>query len=212
LSFYYLIPLLPFVALGVASLMRYGVAWLGRALARWTPAARRFVNPASGTGKSALADRVKLLSAVVIAGVLLISTWGLFQQVRDGFHTEIDGFLLDPIGTQDAAEFVTQRVASDDLVIASPTLAWMLPSEAADMQMPIAHRGQATPHLPGDIPLDRWVFDPRVERARFVIVDNLWRNWAVPNVPAVADLLREIEAWPIVFRSGQIIVYQNPED
>ncbi len=132
--------------------------------------------------------------------------------MRDGFHTDIDGFLLDPIAARDAAEFVNQRATSDDLIIASPTLAWMLHANVADMQMPIAYRGQATPHLPGNIPAERWAFDPSVEQARFVIVDNLWRNWAVPNVPGVADMLHEIEAWPIVFRSGEIVIYQNPED
>ncbi len=37
LSFYYLIPLLPFVALGVASLIRYGAAWLASRFGqRWS--------------------------------------------------------------------------------------------------------------------------------------------------------------------------------
>jgi hypothetical protein len=45
-----------------------------------------------------------------------------------------------------------------------------------------------------------------------VIVDNLWRNWAVPNVPGVFEVLREVEAWPLVLRSGEIAIYQNPED
>jgi hypothetical protein len=147
---------------------------------------------------------------VLLTAALLASTWQLAGQVRDGFHTEIDGFLLDPIGTQEVAAFVNRNTAPSDLVIASPMVAWLLQSETADEQMPSAYRGQATPHLPGDIPRDRWAFDPSVARARFVIVDNLWRNWAVPNVPGVDDVLREIEMWPIVFRSNEIVVHQNP--
>jgi len=142
----------------------------------------------------------------------LFSALRLVEQVRHGFHTDIDGFLLDPIGVSEASAFVNRQAASSDLVVASPTVAWMLQPRTADMQMPIAYRGQATPHLPGNVPLDRWAFDPSIERARFVIVDNLWRNWAVPNVPGVADILQEIKAWPIVFRSGEIVVYQNPEE
>ncbi len=203
LSFYYLIPLLPFVALGVAGLIRYGASWLSRALTRW-------MNPAADVKKSAQADWVKLLSAMLVAGVLLISTVELVRQVRDGFHTDIDGFLLDPITTHDAAEFVNQHATSNDLIIASPTLAWMLQVNAADMQMPIAYRGQATPHLPGNVPLDRWVFDPSIERARFVVVDNLWRNWAVPNVPGTSEMLAQIETWQLVFKAGEIEVYANP--
>jgi hypothetical protein len=76
----------------------------------------------------------------------------LVGQVRDGFHTNIDGFLLDPIGAQQAADFANQRIMPNDLAIASPTTGWMLQAKAADMQMPIAYRGQATPHLSGNVP------------------------------------------------------------
>jgi hypothetical protein len=190
LSFYYLIPLLPFVALGVARLIRFCTSWLAsRFDRRWSAA----------------------LSVLIIVA-LSLSTFRLIERVRDGFHTAIDGFLLDPKSAYAAAEFVNQRVTSDNLVIASPTVAWMLRAQVADMQMPIAYRGQATPHLPGNIPVERWAFDPSAERTRYVIVDNLWRNWAVPNVPGLVEMLREIEAWPLVLRSGEIAIYQNPED
>ncbi len=194
LSFYYLIPLLPLVALGAACLICSGISWIADRIGK------RF-------------SRASLvIPGVLLAAMLSLSTYQLVEQVRGGFHTEIAEFLLDPIAAREAAEFVNQHVTSNDLVIASPTLAWLLQARAADMQMPIAYRGQATPHLPGDVPRERWVFDPSVERARYVIVDNLWRNWAVPNVPGVGDMLKAIEAWPIVFRSGAVVVYENPED
>ena len=198
LSFYYLIPLLPLVALGAASLIRFGVTWSGRALAR------RIHSPQ--------ADWAKLLIAAPIVVVLLISTSGLVRQVREGFHTSIDGFLLDPSTAREAAEFVNQHVTAHDLIVASPTLAWMLQAQVVDMQMPIAYQGRATPHLPGNIPAERWAIDPSVKRARYVIVDNLWRNWAMPNVPGVAEMLRAVETWPRVHQVGEIAIYQNPED
>jgi hypothetical protein len=205
LSFYYLITLLPLVALGAASLMRYGMPWLSSVLIRR-------IRSAVDVSMPAQAGWINLLVAAPIVIVLSISTAGLVRQVRDGFRTDIDGFLLDPIAAQAAAAFVNQQAEVDDLVIASPTLAWLLKAQVADMQMPSAYRGQATPHLPADIPPERWAFDPSVERARFVIVDDLWRNWAVPNVPGVSEMLHKIETWPLVLRSGEIVIYQNPED
>jgi 4-amino-4-deoxy-L-arabinose transferase-like glycosyltransferase len=194
LSFYYLIPLLPFVTLGLASLIRYGTIWLtNRCGQRWS-------------------HPLHVGLSILIAGAALLSAVQLVRQVHDRLHTTIDGFLLEPGAAQDAAEFVNQRVTADDLIIASPTLAWMVQSQAADMQMPLAYRGQGTPHLPANVPPERWAFDPGIERARYVIVDNLWRNWAVPNVPGVSALLREIEAWPVVHRTGEIVIYENPED
>ncbi len=194
LSFYYLIPLLPFIALGVASFMWYGASGLAN---RFGPQSSRRVMAVLGT---------------LLALAVLLSTSRLIEQVRAGFRTDIDGFLIDPGAARAASSFVNQHIGSNDLVIGSPPFAWMLQANIADMQMPIAYRGQATPHLPGDMPSDRWAFDPSYERARFVIVDNLWRNWAVPNVPGVADMLREVAAWPIVLRSGEVVVYRNPEE
>ena len=59
------------------------------------------------------------------------------------------------------------------------------------------------------MPADRFAFDPDYQHARFVIVDNLWRNWAVPNVAGVPGMLREVELWPQVFKAGVIAVYCN---
>ena len=109
-----------------------------------------------------------------------------------------------------AAQYINQQMQMDEVVIASPTLAWALNANVADMQMPLAYAGRATPHLPADVPADRWAFNPAYQQARFVVVDNLWRNWAVPNVAGVGEMLHEVEMWPVAFRSGEVVVYQNP--
>ena len=76
--------------------------------------------------------------------------------------------------------------------------------------MSVAATGRETVLLPGDIPGERFAFDPRYTEARFVVVDNLWRNWAVWDVAGVPDMLRQVETWPLVFKSGEIEVYANP--
>jgi 4-amino-4-deoxy-L-arabinose transferase-like glycosyltransferase len=193
LSFYYLIPLLPFVALGVASVIRYGVP----CVVGWIL-------------KPPQADRVMALVALIIAAILSISTATLIDQVRTGFQTSIEAFLLNPADAVQAAQYINAQTQIDDVVIASPTLAWALNTNVADMQMPLAYEGHATPHLPADVPADRWAFDPAYQQARFVVVDNLWHNWAVPNVAGVAEMVQEVEPWPVVFRAGEVVVYQNP--
>jgi hypothetical protein len=130
---------------------------------------------------------------------------------RTGFATAIDPFLLAPADARQAAAYVNAHAAPDDVVIASPGLAWLLRARAADFQMAIAYAGTATPHLPADVPRDRFAFDPRLGRARFVVVDNLWRNWAVYDVPGVPALLAEAQTWPRVFAAGEISVYRRPQ-
>ena len=108
------------------------------------------------------------------------------------------------------------RTVADDVVIASPGLAWVFDVHTADPQMAMAYEGQATPHLPADIPADRFVFEPDYRQARFVVVDNYWYNWAVHNaririrVAGVSALVHEVQDWPLVFGSGAIEVYRNP--
>ncbi len=187
LSYYYMIPLLPLIALGVASLIVRGVDWLTRGARQRVPL------------------------AVGVAGIIgLVTLPPLLHQVTMRFHTEIDPFLIESSSAQQVAAFVNARVTRDDLVIASPAIAWQIQSDVADFQMSVAHDGQATPHLPANVPPDRWVFDPSYQRARFAIIDNLWRNWAMSNVPGVTKLLEEVIMWPNVWRSDNVSVYQNP--
>jgi hypothetical protein len=96
------------------------------------------------------------------------------------------------------------------VVIASPGLAWSLRANVADFQMSIAFTGQRTPHLPADVPRERFAFNPDYTQARFVVVDNLWRNWAVFTVPGVPQMLERVQTWPLMFQSGEIEVYCNP--
>ncbi|MBN2004559.1 MAG: glycosyltransferase family 39 protein [Anaerolineae bacterium] len=212
LSFYYMIPLFPFIALGMASALKMGVPYVAQALrdlavvfcARWPDRVVRLV-PIAVWG---------ILAAVVMLpfATSLVWTW---KQTREGFSTVIDPFVLDPPAARQAADFVNAHVAAaqtipGDLVIASPALAWMIRSDVADFQMAAAFNGQATPHFPAGVPPDRWAFDPSYGRARFIIVDNLWYNWAVMNVPGVPEILGEMEAWSRVFATGQVTVYCNP--
>ena len=97
-----------------------------------------------------------------------------------------------------------------DVVIASPAVAWLLTAQAVDFQISIAAAGGASAYLPASIPADRLAFDPRYTQARYVIVDNLWRNWGAVNMPEAYTLMRTVETWPRVFESGELRVYRNP--
>lgn len=197
LSYYYMIPLLPFVALGMASLIRYGAPIVFRVTR-------------SLTGRETKSGSVTLALAVVILVPFAASTAWTIDQMNRRFKTDIGPFLIDPDDARQAAGYVNQHTQHGDLVIASPGVAWLIEANVADFQMSIAYHGHATPHLPADLPHDRFAFDPDYGHARFVVVDNLWHNWAVPNVSGVAEMLNQIATWPLRFKSGEITVYENP--
>jgi 4-amino-4-deoxy-L-arabinose transferase-like glycosyltransferase len=196
LTYYYVIPLLPFVALGVAALIRFC------AQHTWEWLEHR-------AGQRLAAGAAVAIGCVVAAPFLFSAAHNL-DSVRSGYVTVIDDFLIDPSAAERVAAFVNARTGADDLVIASPSIAWMFAAPAADFQMAVAATGRATVHLPAGLPADRYAFDPRYTRARFVVVDNLWRNWAVVHMPAVAEMVRAVEAWPLALEVGQVEVYRNP--
>jgi hypothetical protein len=198
LGFYYMIPLLPFVGLGVAALLRYGAPYVWQTVRRTLPRPRGIV---FGTASVAL---------LVVAMPFAASMESTLCQVYGGFTTPIDPFLIDPGHAWLAAEFVNRHTAPDDVVIASPTLSWLIEASVADVQMATVAAGYPAPDLPTDIPADRFAFAPDYRQARFVIVDNLWHNWAVWNVPGAPDMLSEVQKWPQTFEAGKIKVYENP--
>jgi 4-amino-4-deoxy-L-arabinose transferase-like glycosyltransferase len=213
LSFYYMIPLLPLVALGAAALVRYGTPYVFGVVyesleavlgelkrTRYIVSLQRLIVPA-GAG---------LVVLLVVVSPLLTSTALMFDHVVNHWQTAIDPFLITPDDARQAADYVNSRVSAEDVVIASPTLAWMFHANAADFQMAVAATGEGTVHFPPDIPPERLAFDPRYEGARFVVVDNLWRNWGAVHIPGVLRMLRDVETWPLAFEAGSIQVYENP--
>lgn len=192
LSAYYTIPLLPMVALGVGALLAEG----GRFVVARLEAA------VGQPGAMALAT-------VLLGTPLLLSTATTVEQVRGRMETAIDPFLVAGPEARAAAAYVNARLAPGELALASPAVAWLIEGQAADFQMAAAATGRATPHLPADVPADRWAFDPRFGRARFVVVDALWRNWAAVHVPGAGEMVEEVAGWPLRLEVGRVRVYER---
>jgi hypothetical protein len=120
--------------------------------------------------------------------------------------------LTDPVAARQVADYVNHRTAQDDVVLASPTIAWLFRSHVAGFQMAIAATGQATQHFPADIPFARFRFDPRLDNATYVVLDPLWQGWASAQMPAVLRMVREVEAnWSLERTFGDFQIYRNPD-
>lgn len=209
LSLYYMIPLLPLIALGVAALVYYGTIYLWQMFREdFQSSIEQIRLPERWQRSIQSVIAVSLIIALVVTP-FVISLSLTINNVRNGFPTAIDPFLIRVSDAIQVAQFINTHARSDDLVIASPAIAWQFQTRTADFQMAIAATGRATPHFPADIPTPRFVFDPRFEHARYVVIDNLWLNWGAVNVPGVSEMMRKVETWPLVFESGAIRVYEN---
>jgi hypothetical protein len=207
LGTYYTIPLLAFVALGMASLVWNGMphvfrlarSGLAAMLSRWFP---------NRPSLESLLSVAASLSLLLIIFPLWVGLIGTLRAVKDGFATPIDPFLISASDARKTADFINAHTTSSDVVIASPTIGWLLDAQTADFQMATAATGQATPHLPANIPASRFAFDPRFDRAQYLVIDNLWRSWGIVHVPGLSGMLDELATRNPIFTAGDIAVYE----
>lgn len=186
LSAYYLIPLWPLLPLGTAAL----------------------ITRLSDLSHAHLPSRWRSVP-------LLLTACFFALQLRPALFptpTPIDDFLLDPTAARAALAYLQSHVSAAEVVIASPTLAWAIHRLAptTDFQMAIAQTGQATPHFPAHLPPERWAFDARFANAQWVVVDNLWHNWAAVHIPQVEAWLNAADPARIVWQQGPITIYHFP--
>jgi hypothetical protein len=132
-------------------------------------------------------------------------------QVQTRFLTSIDAFLLHPPDIREVLNYIHANSSTNDLIIASAPLAILLDRPAADFQMAVLVMGFDAVHLPHDLPPERFAFNSDYHAARYVVVDNLWRNWGAVHMPALVTILDDLKNWPIVFEAGALQVYENPQ-
>ncbi len=208
---YFLIPLLPLVALGMGSLLGRGLPFLLRLLGADVSRAleeRRLLR--RGGRRLAALLTACLVFAMVVAPLLSLLAEGPLLDYAL-FTARMGGTLADPAAARQVVDYVNSRTGPADVVLASPTIAWLFDSPAADLQMAVAATGRATQHFPADIPPSRFRFDPRLEEATYVVLDPLWRGWGAAQMAEVAQIVETVEAeWTLERTLGSFDVYRNP--
>ncbi len=211
LASYFLIPLFPFVAIGMACFLARGLPYLVGML-------EQDIKETLADHNLSFAWRRRLTFALTAAILFFLVFSPFVSMVYEGLFLDYSLFtarlgttLADPQTARLATSFVNARTVPGDVVLCSPTIAWLLHAQAADFQMAIAATGQATQHFPAGIPPSRFRFDPRLENATYVILDPFWRGWASAQMPEVAQIVREVEeGWVLERRFGKFEVYRYP--
>ncbi|MBE3143723.1 MAG: glycosyltransferase family 39 protein [Planctomycetes bacterium] len=215
-AYYYIIPLFPLTALGAGALVCYSIPvilkvirdGLSAVFNHWGWSSDRQLLPRLRQVLSVFGASLAVFLLVV--GPLLWIAWTSIGQVSKAFQTPIDWALVDSGGARQVADYLNKMTSQDDLIVASPAIAWLFKAHVADFQMAIAVKGQSTIHFPTNVPLDRFAYDPDYQKARFVVVDRIWRNWASPKMPGVQAMLTDVESWPLEMKKAEYAVYRNP--
>lgn len=236
-SFHTGTPLLPLLALGAGLALAVGVARLFDWAYEWLTPLDRWLDRRSQRGTSVGAGAepanvggptllTRILAAalvfLVIGAPLAMTGASDAVGLAGKLVTPQDALLATPDDAQAAIAFTLAHARSDDLVLASPQLAWAfdqpvnasggaLGIAGADIVQSVAFGGQAAAFYPGGLSRGRWAYDVSVSTARFVIVDDLIRQLAAPNqLPALMPVVRQAEGWPVVYSRGQYTVYERP--
>ncbi len=222
-------PLLPLLALGagvalaatVHALFTWSVGWLApldKWFARW-----RGASADAALARTRLSQALSaLLLFVVIGAPLAMAAASDAVGLAGTLATPQDPLLAAPADAAAAQRYILAHARPGDLVLASPQIAWAFDQpvgangqamgiEGADITQTVAYGGQTAAFYPAGLPRYRWAYDVSLRRARYVVVDDLIRALAAPDqLPALAPILAQAERWPVVFRSGQYVIYEQP--
>lgn len=203
---------------------RWGdIPWLARlsALTR-RYGSRRRATPIAGRAATTQPDgpRLPRFVASLVVFLALVSPLGIAvaSDLSGSIPTRQDTVLATPADAETTIRYVLTHAHSGDLVLASPALAWRFdhPGDAPDLQgadllQTVAQAGDAAAFYPAGLPSTRWVYTVALDQARYVVVDDLLRQLAMPGqTDALVPLMARIRQWPVVFTAGQYTVYARP--
>lgn len=215
LGYYYQTPVFPLLAIGIGSFFRFGFVLAEKYLQEILPGSHQALECAWRRWLRALLIAPVLF--LVLSPFLLDASravalsMGYGHGTSMGIHPSLDQVLLNAQDAQRAIEYINRHVSPQDLVITSPTLGWAFISHTTDFQLAQAYQHHKTPHFPIDIPPDRFAFDPTYSKARYAVIDPVWRNWAAFQIQSVAKMTEDIrQHWVLEKQIGTIEIFVNP--
>ncbi|HVA92164.1 MAG TPA: glycosyltransferase family 39 protein [Chloroflexota bacterium] len=189
-------PLLPLAGLGMGALVLALMDLIGRMV--------------GGNGRrGARAALAALVLLVPLGGTLVLTDLG---SIRGGFATG-----LKPTLPRSAAEarrmaaWVNARVRPTDLVIAMPGISWLFHCRATELLQAVAVSGHGAAFYPDGLSMARFAYDPRLDTARFLVVDDFTRLWIAEQPRERALVRRAEQQWSIVYQRGEYVVYAHPK-
>lgn len=213
LSFHRYLELLPFIAVGAANFILHARRFL---MAQWQSDLAELIRRVPLLSRATVLPRAFItlgMVGLVFVPLVWSGLWNyyLVSSRESPRATRLDAVLArQPSDAIAVTDYVNQQTRAEEVVLASPMIAWRLHARVADFEQMLAFDGKTTHNYGKGIARARFVFAPTPENAKFVIVDNLWRGWASQHMPALKDYLQTIESWPLVLRRGDFEVYRNP--
>jgi hypothetical protein len=184
-------PLLPLSALGMGALIL---------------ALIKAISSVTAGGARAIIARGILL--VPLGGVMLI---GDVASANSTFTTPLKPVLpRSAVQARRLADWINARVRPTDLVIAMPEISWLFHCRTTELLQAVAVTGRATGFYPAGLGPKRFVYDPRLDAAHYLVVDSFTRLLITEYSDERALVRTAQTAWPVVYKQGEYVVYAHP--
>ncbi len=108
----------------------------------------------------------------------------------------------------EVADFVNERVSAEDVVLTDSHISRMINCKTSVIIQSPAYEKNPMGYMRADYKRDRFLFNCSYRNAKFVIMLEDTREWAL-NQTALVGMVNEIQNWSSV-EVGGYIIYQNP--
>lgn len=218
LGYHYVIPLLPWTAIGMAAFVMWAFLRLVPGLEKlcnrlytrlpWTRARVRWRAVLWRRGRTWVVG-LAVFWVLVSPFVAMATQAG----IAPGYTPpEIEQVTVRSIqDAESAIAYINRHVAADDVVLAPPHVAWMVDAQVADFQQAVAYTGGETQNYPRDLDRNRFLFNCSVQNARYALLWDGWREWAGEQMLDVDMVFRVVESWPVLYERGEWRVFANPK-
>ncbi len=134
-----------------------------------------------------------------------------FQSVVTGFNTPLDNLCtLNPDAAYNTADYINSNVNSDDIVLSSPHIWWLIKCKTTDLIQSQAIEHKEIIFYPKDMPESRFAFNCSYQNAKYWVVDYFSKNWYFRQASLNCTISDILTNWEVVYQYGEYTVYRNP--
>jgi hypothetical protein len=212
---YPVIPVLPLLAVGAANFCLRFIDAARTAIASELP--RQLVSRIPPAQQEFWVKKV--VATLIVLGIIGL-LWMEFNHTRHSiygrFITPLQFCMVHNVGdAYTKADFIKSHASSADLVLSTYSLWWLLKTRNANIPQALLREGIHTDFYLSSFSPGRFLFDPSLEKARFVVEDSFTdqRMNSLPETPhyAIRTAIDSVRShWKKVFEAGEYRVYENP--
>lgn len=110
-----------------------------------------------------------------------------------------------------AADWLSERVTPQDLVICHQNIGWLLPCRTADLMQATAWSGRPTFTFDPTPARERFLYPADPGAAKYLVFADIDQRWTLgqPNVSWIIELVAN-KKWPVVWHGPNYVIVANP--